>query len=127
VTGIGIDTHMHRMYVERTNWIGSNPRIPNKRDCHCKRGCLAKNGEQSIWFGWGLVQKFNNSNPSSWEKRWIAVVLYVEALKLVKRLGLDYNQQGAMLVSWVSLKKYKRSSMTTPKETNTNTNTIVYY
>jgi endonuclease-3 len=93
VTGIGVDTHMHRMLNE-LKWVTSkNPEqtrlqlqawLPRE-----KWGTI-----NLVWVGFGQeVQQFK----SKLLRKALDCSRPVEALKLVKRLGLDYNKQGAKL------------------------------
>ena len=93
VSGIGVDTHMHRMFNE-LRWVSSkNPeqtRIqleswlpPDKWDT-----------VNILWVGFGQeVQQFKPKML----KKVLACSDPPAALRLVKRLGLDYKKEGAKL------------------------------
>ena len=93
VTGIGIDTHMHRMFNE-LKWVKSkNPEqtriqleawLPRE-----KWGTVNK-----LFVGFGQeVQQFK---PKLLQKS-LACSRPSDALRLVKKLGLDYGKEGDKL------------------------------
>jgi endonuclease-3 len=93
-SGIGIDTHMHRIF-NQLKWVQAT-KNPEKTRLQLE-AWLPKEYWASVnllWVGFGQeVQQFQpkllrKALDSSRPK---------EALKLVKRLGLDYNKEGAKL------------------------------
>ena len=93
VTGIGVDTHMHRIF-NTLKWVQSkNPEQTRLQ----LEGWLPRDKWGSInllWVGFGQeVQQFK---PKVLRKV-LDCSQPAQALKLVKKLGLDYNKEGEKL------------------------------
>jgi endonuclease-3 len=93
VTGIGIDTHMHRMLNE-LKWVQS--KTPEQTRLQLEAWLPREKWKtiNLVWVGFGQeVQQFK----SKLLRKALDCSRPKEALVLVKRLGLDYNKEGAKL------------------------------
>ena len=92
-TGIGVDTHMHRMFNE-LKWVTSkNPEQTRiQLESWLPRDKWTK--INYLWVGFGQeVQQFK---PKMLQKA-LECSRPVDALKLIKQLGLDYKKEGSKL------------------------------
>lgn len=92
-TGIGVDTHMHRMFNE-LKWVKSNNPEQTRKQLESWLPQDYWKSVNLVWVGFGQeVQQFK---PKLLRKA-LDCSQPKEALKLVKRLGLDYNKEGKKL------------------------------
>jgi endonuclease-3 len=92
ISGIGIDTHMHRMF-KQLNWVTSATKTPEQTRVQLE-SWLPKEYWSSVNLLWvGMGQEVQQSKAKVLRKA-LDCSRPKEALKLVKRLGLDYNKEG---------------------------------
>lgn len=92
-TGIGVDTHMHRMY-NQLKWVKSNNPEQTRKQLEAWLPNEYWSSVNLLWVGFGqevqqqkakmLRKALDSSRPK-------------DALKLVNRLGLDYRKEGEKL------------------------------
>jgi endonuclease III len=93
VSGIGVDTHMHRMFNE-LKWVQS--KNPEQTRVQLEQWLPQEKWRKVnyLWVGFGQeVQQFK---PKLLQKV-LACSRPADGLRLVKRLGLDYVKEGAKL------------------------------
>lgn len=105
-SGIGVDTHMHRMFNE-LKWVNSkNPEQTRLQ----LQSWLPRDKWETInllWVGFGQeVQQFK---PKLLEKA-LSCSRPLEALRLIKRLGLDYTKEAAKAGLEEKLRNIKMSA-----------------
>ena len=92
-SGIGVDTHMHRMFNE-LKWVTT--KNPEQTRIQLE-AWLPRDKWTAINYLWvGFGQEVQQFKPKLLQKA-LVCSRPAEALKLIKRLGLDYNKEGAKL------------------------------
>ena len=93
VTGIGIDTHMHRMFNE-LRWVKSKNPQQTRTQLEAWLPREKWRTVNKLWVGFGQeVQQFK---PKLLRKA-LTCSRPNDALRLIKKLGLDYVKEGAKL------------------------------
>ena len=93
VTGIGVDTHMHRIFND-LKWV--NSKNPEQTRIQLQAWLPRDKWDEVnyLWVGFGQeVQQFK---PKMLKKA-LECSRPADALRLIKRLGLDYNKEGEKL------------------------------
>ena len=92
-SGIGVDTHMHRMFND-LNWVSS--KNPEQTRIQLE-AWLPKDKWTTINYLWvGFGQEVQQFKPKMLQKA-LECSRPLEALKLIKQLGLDYRKEAAKL------------------------------
>lgn len=91
-TGIGVDTHMHRMF-NQLNWVGKSD-SPEKTRLQLQ-GWLPKDKWKDVNFLWvGFGQETQQQKEKVLRKA-VACSRPMEALTLLKRVGVNYKVEAA--------------------------------
>ena len=92
-SGIGVDTHMHRMFND-LNWVSS--KNPEQTRIQLE-AWLPKDKWTTINYLWvGFGQEVQQFKPKMLQKA-LECSRPLEAPKLIKQLGLDYRKEAAKL------------------------------
>ena len=93
VSGIGIDTHMHRMFNE-LKWVKSKNPEQTRLQLEAWLPREKWSTVNKLWVGFG--QEVQQYKPKLLKKA-LQCSRPSDALRLVKKLGLDYTKEGAKL------------------------------
>jgi endonuclease-3 len=89
-SGIGVDTHMHRLF-NKLNWVNGKTPEQTRKQLEAWLPVAKWQNVNLLWVGFGQeVQQF----PAKILRKALDCSRPVEALQLLKRCGMDYTKEG---------------------------------
>jgi len=107
-TGIGVDTHMHRMF-NQLHWVNSTQPEQTRLQLESWLPKEYWSAVNLVWVGFGQeVQQFQDKLL----RKCLDCSKPKEALKLVQKLGLDYRKVGMKMGCMTEIETILSSQMT---------------